>query len=367
MAGWFSRVKKVEEPSPAHIRQYDPASFEALIRGRGGVVSPIDAVRVSAVLCCIDTITSAISSLPPHIRDVATGERVDDAAVMAQLRRPNENQSYSDFVRWYLWQCLLHGNALALIQGDQLIPIPWGSVAMQTEPTTRRLRYSITGGDGINDHVKVYPSDFCMHMRDITDDGLVGKSRVARSGDSVMHSLNLIDASNAMFANGAMPSGSITFTGRLTPEQRDVLRKELQSLYGGSSNAGKILLLDNEAAWRQMSTTGRDAELVESRKFAVIDICRLFQVPPPLVMAYENNTFTNASTASKWFSTFCLRYWVSKLEETYTHWILPDGMELEIDMSTFTRSDLTERWNAYKIAIETGVLTVEEVRNLEGY
>ena len=366
MVDWFKKLTR-SQPDPPHIRQGDDSSFLALMKGRGVKVNATDALRVSTVLCCIDTITSAISSLPPHIRNVMTGDRIDDPAIMAQLRRPNQNQSYSDFVRWYLWQCLLYGNAIALIQGDQIVPIPWHSVAIQTDPNNRILRYQVTGGRGVNEHIAVYPTDAIMHMRDISDDGLVGISRIERSGDSVIHSLNLIDASNAMFANGAMPSGSITFTGRLTPEQRDVLRAELRSQYGGATQAGKILLLDNEATWRQMSTSGREAELVESRKFAVIDICRLFQVPPPLAMAYENNSFTNAETASKWFSTFCLRYWVSKFEETYTHWILPDGMELEIDMSTFTRSDLTERWNAYKIAIETGVLTTEEIRRMEGY
>ena len=366
MVDWFKKLTR-SQPDPPHIRQGDDSSFLALMKGRGVKVSSTDALRVSTVLCCIDTITSAISSLPPHIRDVATGDRIDDPAIMAQLRRPNQNQSYSDFVRWYLWQCLLYGNAIALIQADQIVPIPWHSVAIQTDPNNRTLRYQVTGGRGVNEHIAIYPTDAIMHMRDISDDGLVGISRIERSGDSVIHSLNLIDASNAMFANGAMPSGSITFTGRLTPEQRDVLRAELRSQYGGATQAGKILLLDNEATWRQMSTSGREAELVESRKFAVIDICRLFQVPPPLAMAYENNSFTNAETASKWFSTFCLRYWVSKFEETYSHWILPDGMELEIDMSTFTRSDLTERWNAYKIAIETGVLTTEEIRRMEGY
>jgi HK97 family phage portal protein len=112
-----------------------------------------------------------------------------------------------------------------------------------------------------------------------------------------------------------------------------------------------------------------DAELLETRKFGVVEICRLFQVPPPIVQAYENNTFTNAAQAGLWFATFCLSPWARKIEAEFARSLFPAGSayELELDLSGFLRGDPATRWAAHKIALETGVLDPDEVRQIEGW
>jgi HK97 family phage portal protein len=109
--------------------------------------------------------------------------------------------------------------------------------------------------------------------------------------------------------------------------------------------------------------------LLESRKFGIEEICRLFQVPPPLVQDYSHNTFTNSETAGRWFAQFTLAPWARKLEAEFARSLFPanSGLELEFDLSGFLRGDPKTRWDAHKIAIETGVLDADEVRHVEGW
>jgi HK97 family phage portal protein len=154
---------------------------------------------------------------------------------------------------------------------------------------------------------------------------------------------------------------------KLTTEQRTMLRDQFMERFEGTRNAGRALILDGGLDWQSISISPEDAELLESRKFGVIEICRLFQVPPPIVQAYENNTFTNATQAGLWFATFCLAPWARKIEAEFTRSLLPAGLELELDLSGFLRGDPETRWNAHKIAIETGVLDTDEIRLIEGW
>src|SRR3546814_10379794 len=82
--------------------------------------------------------------------------------------------------------------------------------------------------------------------------------------------------------------------------------------------------------WKAAQISPEDAELLETRKFGVIELCRLFQVPPPIVQAYENNTFTNAAQAGLWFATFCLAPWARKIEAEFARSVFPSNGPYEL-------------------------------------
>ena len=183
-----------------------------------------------------------------------------------------------------------------------------------------------------------------IHLRDRTDDGLVGRSRLSRAADTVAG----VQASNAFaksfLERGAQPSGVISHPGAMTAEQKASLRTQFQDRHGGAANAGNTLILDGGLEWKAAQISPEDAELLESRKFGVIEVCRIFGVPPPIVQAYENNTFTNAAQAGLWFATFCLAPWARKIEAEFARTVLATGLELELDLSGFLRGDPATRW-----------------------
>jgi HK97 family phage portal protein len=235
---------------------------------------------------------------------------------------------------------------------------------MVSKSPTGRLVYDFNDAEGARYR---FSSQYAMHMRDKTDDGMIGRSRLARSGASVEHAKELSDAVEALFYNGVTPSLAITVNGRLSPESRDQLTAQIRDQFAGVKNRGKFLVLDSTESVTNIDVTAEDSELLESRRFSVVEICRLFGVPPPLAQSYEHNTFTNSQEATRWFSTFTLSHWARKFEQAFSRTMLPKSLELELDMSAFTRSDTGERWNAYQIALANGVLTPEQVRELEGW
>jgi HK97 family phage portal protein len=352
----------------------DP-SWSAIAPGIGypGALSARAAENLSTVLACVTAVSSALAYVPALVyRREAEGNRVEAYGhPLAKIARGSANpqMTWPDWLEHVVASALLTGNGLAEIirAGNGQLSgfrwIPWGMVTV-VYLSSGRLAYDVADGRG---GTRRLLEGEVIHLRDRTDDGLVGRSRLSRAADTVAG----VQASNAFaksfLERGAQPSGVIKHPGAMTAEQKTSLREQFQERYGGAANAGKTLILDGGLEWQAAQISPEDAELLESRKFGVIEVCRLFQVPPPIVQAYENNTFTNASHAGLWFASFCLAPWARKIEAEFARSVLATGVELELDLSGFLRGDPATRWAAHKIAIETGVLDKDEVRLVEGW
>ena len=352
----------------------DP-SWSAIAPGIGypGALSARAAENLSTVLACTTAISSALAYVPALIyRREANGDRVEAYGhPLAKIARggANPQMTWPDWLEHVVASALLTGNGLAEIirAGNGQLSgfrwIPWGMVTV-VYLSSGRLAYDVADARG---GTRRLLESEVLHLRDRTDDGLVGRSRLSRAADTVAG----VQASNAFaksfLERGAQPSGVIRHPGAMTAEQKTSLRDQFQERFGGATNAGRTLILDGGLEWQAAQISPEDAELLESRKFGVVEVCRLFQVPPPIVQAYENNTFTNASQAGLWFATFCLSPWARKIEAEFARSVLATGLELELDLSGFLRGDPATRWAAHKIAIDAGVLDPDEIRMIEGW
>lgn len=333
------------------------------------------AENLSTVLACTTSIATALAYVPALIyRRDGNGNRIEIAShSLARLVRGgvNPGQTWPDFLEHWIASALLSGNGLAeIVRGGngQLAGLawhPWSNVTVQ-ELSSGRLAYDVSDGRGRSRRLL---EGEVLHLRDRTDDGRIGRSRLSRAAETVQ-AVDLANRHARQFlANGASPSGVIKSDGLLTQEQAYHLKQQFKERHAGAGNAGGTLVLDGGLSWQAAQISPEDAELLETRKFGVIEICRLFQVPPPIVQAYENNTFTNAAQAGLWFATFCLAPWARKIEAEFARSVFTaaSGYELELDLSGFLRGDPETRWAAHKIALETGVLDPDEVRQIEGW
>lgn len=355
----------------------DAVSWRAVSQRSANVFSP---EQLSGVFACIDVISSAVASLPVRVK-TRKGEDTDHPLNSVFEDGPNDWQSWHDFIQWYMGQALLHGNALAEIKesgeaGYELWPVPWDLVSVYQLPSGR-LRYDFArmpwgnvypvNNDGRGTEVARLLPEEVIHLRDRTDDGLVGRSRLSRVSNVVSHGHDLSTAISSVWKNGLFPSGAISFPGFLDPASRDNAKADLQDSASGASNLGKVMILEGGGEFSPISVDPQHAEILESRRFTVEEACRIFGVPPPLAQEYSNNTFTNAETAGRWFSQFTLAGWVRKLESAMRRSLLAGtDYVVDFDMSAFERGDPMTRWSVNKIAIETGVFTPEEVRAREG-
>ena len=361
-------------------------SWDAL---KGGVdiggtayVNPKMAENLSTVLACVGAISSAMASLPAYVyRQLERGREIDTRHPIARLiaAGPNQHQSWCDFLEWVMASALLRGNALAeLVTDDRgavsaLRPIPWEFVTVQLLPSGR-LVYDVVettalyGGTG---RPRRLLQDEVLHLRDRSDDGLIGRSRLQRAAAVLQAGLSIQDFANALYKNGVNPSGALEMEAKLTQDQRELLAKNFREAFAGPTKAAKALVLDQGMKWSQISISPEDAEFLASRRFTVEELARLFGVPPPIVGDLSHGTFTNSETVGRWFATHTLAPWIRKVESEFTRSVFSEASRvthrLEIDMSGFLRGDPAQRWAAWKIAVDGGILDADEIREEEGF
>lgn len=348
----------------------------------GGVVTPRMAENLATVLACTNAIADAIGSLPAYVFVKGQkGREVDHGHPVSRLiaNGPNQWQTWPDFVSWLVPQALLRGNALAVIEADKrgaitgLKPVPWEWVAVQMLPSGR-LVYDVTevtslyGGQG---RMKRYLEGEVLHLRDRTDDGLLGKSRLQRASASLQAGMSVQDCVNSIYRNGINPSGALELDGKLNQEQREYLSKNFGEAFAGSGNTAKALVLDQGVKWKQVSISPEDTELLASRRFTTEELARIFGCPPPIIGDLSHGTFTNTVEVAKWFAQFTLGPWIRKIEAEFTRSVFSEHERithgLEIDVSGFLRGDHAARWQGHEIAVRNQILTPNEVRECEGW
>ena len=366
----FDPAETRAEPSWEHLSGLNTAT--------GSLFGTRMAENLSTVLACVNAISGGVASLPVYAYR-ETGERriVDPShGVMALYRNgPNPWQTWPDFAEFLIASTLLAGNGLAEIVTDnagrvvELRPIPWEWVSVVMLPTGR-LAYDVTeitslyGGDGRSRRLLQHE---VVHLKDRSDDGLIGKSRLSRARSVVSAGLEIQNYAEAMFGNQATPSGTIEADGKIDEDAMDKLRRQFEKAYTGSSNARKAMILDQGLKFRPISVSPEDAELLASRRFTVEELARLYQVPPPIIGDLTNGTFTNAETVGRWFAQQTLSGWVRKIEAEFNRRVMGADHKLEIDLSGMLRGDPEQRWASHKIAVDSGILTANEVREVEGY
>lgn len=365
-------------------RRASPASAPswaamAAMLGTGPAVNERIAENLATVAACVGAISGALASAPLYVyRREATGRfEVPDHPLASMARgSPNEMQTMPDLIESLVASVLLTGNGLVEIVRDGgtvtgLKFIPWNWVNVLIAPSGR-LVYDVTEQTGLygqTGRTRRLLADDVVHIRDRSDDGILGRSRLSRSADTVASALQVNQFASAFLANGAAPAGAITSDQPIGQEAMGRLREGMSERHAGAQNAGRIMILSDGLKFTPFQISPEDAELLASRKFAAEELCRLYQVPPPLVQIYDNNTFTNSAAAGRWFAQFTLGPWARKLEAAFTRALLPagSGLEVEFDLSTFLRGDPETRWAAHKIAVDAGILDADEVREIEGF
>jgi len=371
MAGVLSRLFGRRAPE---TRALDwPAAFGGIVGTPGAPVSPATAEGLSAVTACIGVIASGLSSLPARVYRSTRDGRVElpDHPVARLIARPNGYQTFPEMLETWVSSALVHGNGVLQIETDsagraaELLPVPWPSVSPVILPS-KRLALDVVGGTG--QRRRLLDGEYVI-LRDRADEeGYIGRSRLARAGETLQAAVGLARHSAAIWDNAARPSGVVTLPHGISPEGFRRARAQFDGANTGASNAGKVVYLDKDSTFAPISVPPEQAEVLKSRLFSIQEICRIFQVPPPLVQDYANNTFTNAAQADLWFARQSLMPWARKIEAAFSRSVFTEpDLHLEIDFSGLVRGDYAARWQSYAIARQHNILSEAEIREAEGY
>ena len=210
------------------------------------------------------------------------------------------------------------------------------------------------------------PSDV-LHIPGLGFDGLVGYSPIAMAKNAIGMAIACEEFGAKFFANGAAPSGVLEHPGAIKDPSR--VREAWQSQFGGSANSGKVAVLEEGMKYTPISISPEQAQFLETRKFQINEIARIFRVPPHMVGDLEKSSFSNIEQQSLEFVKYTLDPWVIRWEQSIMRSLLtPEEKKTyyaKFNLDGLLRGDYQSRMNGYAIGRQNGWMSANDIRELE--
>ncbi|HBX9960288.1 TPA: phage portal protein [Klebsiella variicola] len=338
----------------------------------GKVVTADKVIRLSAVWACVRLLSESISTLPLKIYErQADGSRKlaqNNPAYQILCRRPNPEMTPSRFMLMIVASVCLRGNAFVekLYIGSKLVSLvpllPQNMVVKRLD--SGKLQYTYTD-NGVQ---RIIPVERMMHIRGFGLDGVCGMMPTMAGVDVFGAAMAVDEAAAKIFENGLQSTGFLSSKTALNEGQRERLRKALQNFIG-SKNAGKLMVLENELTYQNVTMNPEAAQLLESRSFSIEEICRWFRVPPFMVghTTKQSSWASSLEGMNMLFLTHTLRPLLVNIEQEISRCLLNSDEDLfaEFSVEGLLRADSAGRAAYYTSALQNGWMSRNDVRRLE--
>lgn len=369
----LKRLFQPKQEQRATLR--DPDGWLALYGGTttaGITVTAESALSHPAVMGAVRLIAELTASLPlvAYERTADGRRRAENHPVYRLLHEaPNYQQTPFTFKEELALHLLLHGNCFILVQWAEdgspaaLWPLHPSRVQVEVQPSGAIL-YKV---NTIGGQLVTYTPDDILHVPLLALDGLIGRSPVQLAREAIGAALAAEEHAAAYFGNAARPSGILKTAGVLSPEAAQRLKESWQAAYG-RGKAGTAVLEDG-IEFEPISGNAQESQLIESRQFAMRTIAAALRIPPHLLDPTARGTYANVETQSLEFLTFSLQPFLTRLEEAFTLKLFtPTERQryfVEFLTDSLLRTDTRTRYQAYQVAIQSGFMTANEVRQRE--
>jgi len=338
----------------------------------GKLVNETSAMQTSAVYACVRILAEAIASLPLHTyrRMSDGGKEIHHAHSLYRLLHDEPNPEMTSFV-WretLMSHLLVWGNAYCQIVRDghgypvALYPLLPNRVCVD-RANSGRLIYTYQADKG----VVTFRKEDVLHIPGLGFDGLVGYSPIAMAKNAVGMSLATEEYGAKFFANGATPGGILEHPGTIKDIKR--VKESWESGYAGVGNAHKLAILEEGMKFHQITIPPEQAQFLETRKYQVGEIARIFRVPPHMVGDLDRSSFSNIEQMSLEFLIYTLDPWVVRWEQSLQQSLLlpseKSEIQIKFNVDGLLRGDFQTRMAGYSTGIQNGFLSVNDVRALE--
>jgi HK97 family phage portal protein len=335
----------------------------------GTVVNPETVFRVNAIFSAVSLISDTISTLPVDSYIRRDGARFAFRPRPAWVQQPDVDTTKEAFYGSLIVSLLLDGNGFVRVFRDGA-----GRVVNMTvlNPAKVEIRKDKVGGvtyiyDGEN---KPLNKNELLHIPDVVRPGETrGISRVTALKDNFGLALALESYAARFFGQGASTQGIIEFPGNLTPEQAKQLVDGFDARHKGFRKSHKTGVLSGGAKYVNTSVENDKAQFIDSRRMAVEDVARAFNIPPHLLGLPGTNTYSSVEQNNIAFVTHTLRPIVQKLESAFTPLMAnePGGTTafIKFTLDGLLRGDANSRFTAYSTGLQAGYLTINDIRRLE--
>lgn len=346
----------------------------------GKNVTERSAMQMTAVYSCVRVLSEAVAGLPLHVykyRSDGGKEKAFTHSLYGLLHdEPNPEMTSFVFRETLMTHLLLWGNAYAQVirngKGEVIALYPLMPNRMTVDrDSSGNLYYKYYRGSDEAIRSKEYevilsPYDV-LHIPGLGFDGLVGYSPIAMAKNAIGLAIATEEYGAKFFANGAAPSGVLEHPGTL--KNPDKVRESWNATFGGSHNANKVAVLEEGMKYTPISISPEQAQFLETRKFQINEIARIFRVPPHMVGDLEKSSFSNIEQQSLEFVKYTLEPWLVRWEQSMVRSLLSPSEKQEyfikFNVDGLLRGDYASRMSGYATARQNGWMSANDIRELE--
>ena len=375
--GLLSRIFRSRD-APKNATAGSEYSFLLGSSASGKAVNERSAMQITAVYSCVRILSEAVASLPLHLykyTDTGTAKATEHLLYFLLHDEPNPEMTSFVFRETLMTHLLLWGNAYAQIirngKGEVLALYPLMPDRMNVDRDEYGnivYEYMVSQEDApINkgSTVKLSPQEV-LHIPGLGFDGLIGYSPIAMAKNAIGLAIATEEYGSKFFANGATPSGILEFPGTVKEPER--VRESWNKGFGGT-NTHKVAILEEGVKYSPISISPNEAQFLETRKFQIDEIARIFRVPPHMIGDLEKSSFSNIEQQSLEFVKYTLDPWVSRWEQSIKRTLLSPDEKMsyfaKFNVDGLLRGDYQSRMSGYAIGINNGFMCPNDVRSLE--
>lgn len=345
----------------------------------GKMVTQRSAMQVTAVYSCVRILSEAIASLPLHLYKYSgngrTEKATDNSLYFILHDEPNEEMTSFVFRETLMTHLLLWGNAYAQIirngRGEIVALYPLMPDRMRVDRDENGniyYEYTVMTGDAKTmkgTTVRLTPYEV-LHIPGLGFDGLIGYSPIAMAKNAIGLSMAAEEFGSKFYENGATPSGVLEYPTTIKDPEK--VRESWNKGFSGG-NAHKVAVLEEGMKYTPISINPADAQFLETRKFQIDEIARIFRIPPHMVGDLEKSSFSNIEQQSLEFVKYTLDPWVSRWEQAMKRALLSPADKkqyfMKFNVDGLLRGDYQSRMNGYATARQNGWMSANDIRELE--
>lgn len=346
----------------------------------GKRVTERTAMQMTAVYACVRVISESIASLPLHVykynNDGGKEKAIDHPLYYLLHNEPNPEMTSYSFFETLVIQLLIFGNAYCQIirngKGEVVALYPLMADRMTVDRDENGqicYQYFVSSDDAQTmkaGTVVLKPSEV-LHVPGMGFDGLCGYSPIAMAKNAVGISIACEEYGAKFFANGAAPSGVLEHPGTIKDPSR--VRESWTQTFGGSQNANKIAVLEEGMKYTPISISPNEAQFLETRKFQLDEIARIYRVPPHMIGDLEHATFSNIEEMSLEYVQYTLQPWLVRLEQSMMRALFNLDEKktyfIKFNVDGLLRGNYASRMQGFATARQNGWMSANDIRELE--
>ncbi|WP_392439403.1 phage portal protein [Edwardsiella piscicida] len=339
----------------------------------GRRVSPQLAMQLTAVFGCVRVLAESVGMLPCSLYeqlDLGSKKAAKERLFKLLSVKPNGYMTPQEFWELLIACLCLRGNffaykVMALGEVVELLPLDPGCVVAKLNSQWEPV-YQVTFPDGSSEALS---QNEIWHVRILTLDGLNGLSPIAYARQAIGLGMATEEHGSRLFSNGAVTSGVLQTDDSLSNDAFDRLKKDFEERHQGLANAHRPMILEMGLKWNQISLSAEDAQFLETRKFQLEEICRIFRVPMHLVQNTDRATFNNIENLGIGFINYSLVPYLTRIEQRINIGLVKPGKQgrfyAKFNVGALLRGDMKSRFDAYATAINWGMYSPNDCLELE--